>query len=80
MKTGNKFAKHLISSVKGWKEMKYPLPGVSPNTSVRDSSLTMRFHAPIFPERIYYIKFPGGKKITSFCCDFRTERVDVEVF
>lgn len=43
MKTGNKFAKHLISGVKGSAEMKHPQPGVSPNTSVRDILLQCIF-------------------------------------
>lgn len=43
MKTGNKFAKHLISGVKGSADMKHPRPGVSPNTSVRDILLQCVF-------------------------------------
>lgn len=57
MKTGNKFAKHLISGIKGSAEMKHPRPGVSPNTSVRGILLQCVFKLYIVSERIYIIKF-----------------------
>lgn len=64
MKTGNKFAKHLISGVKGSAEMKHPRPGVSPNTSVRDVLLQCVFNLLFLLNGFTLLSFLEEKK---FC-------------
>lgn len=58
MKTGNKFAKHLISGVKGSAEMKHPRPGVSSNTSVRDVLLQCVFKLLFSTNGFTLLSFP----------------------
>lgn len=69
MKTGNKFAKHLISGVKGSAEMKHPRPGVGPNTYVRDTLLQCVLKLLLFLYFIklfYFIKYFRVKEIHFF--------------